>query len=195
MKIYAATLRIRRENCKMLHWSKIRGRPQLDASTHEFLSGANKRTTTAVHMIGALWAKSELEKSETQNKNGSGQVQLENFKRVRTMCSYKRMLSWVIALTKEQHSVIDQSIDGEQQQQQPRRTMLQVVGTAAAAALVGGHRYSNSSSPRRCCWVECILLGTTEGTATERAKKQKKRHKSKNNDQGAKTANTLPVTV
>ena len=142
MKIYAATLRIRRENCKMLHWSKIRGRPQLDASTHEFLSGANKRTTTAVHMIGALWAKSELEKSETQNKNGSGQVQLENFKRVRTMCSYKRMLSWVIALTKEQHSVIDQSIDDEQQQQQPRRTMLQVIGT------------DSSSSPRRWSQVQ-----------------------------------------
>ena len=178
MKIYAATLRIRRENCKMLHWSKIRGRPQLDASTHEFLSGANKRTTTAVHMIGALWAKSELEKSETQNKNGSGQVQLENFKRVRTMCSYKRMLSWVIALTKEQHSVIDQSIDDEQQQQQPRRTMLQVVGTAAAA-LVGAHRYSNSSCPRRCWWVECILVGiTSEGTAAE-WKSKKATHEQK----------------
>ena len=53
---------------------------------------------------------------------------------------------------------------------------------------------ATGSSPRRCCGVECILLGTTEGTATERAKKQKKRHTSKKNDKGAKKANT-PVTV
>ena len=74
MKKYAATIlvRIRRENCEMLHWSKTRGRPQEDASTHESLSGANKRTATEV-VIGALWAKSELmKKNETQNKKGAG---------------------------------------------------------------------------------------------------------------------------
>ena len=40
---------IRRETFKMLHWSKTGGtaRPQHNVSTHESLSGANKRTTTA----------------------------------------------------------------------------------------------------------------------------------------------------
>ena len=47
MKKYAATIlvRIRRENCKTLHSSKTRGRQQHDESTHESLSGANKRAT------------------------------------------------------------------------------------------------------------------------------------------------------
>jgi len=69
MKKYAATIlvRIRRENCEMLHWSKTRGRPQEDASTHESLSGANKRTATEV-VIGALWAKSELIKKKRNAK-------------------------------------------------------------------------------------------------------------------------------
>jgi len=44
---HAATTSIRRENCKMLHWSKTRGRPQHDESTHESPPCANTRTTTA----------------------------------------------------------------------------------------------------------------------------------------------------
>ena len=73
--------------------------------------------------------------------------------------------------------------------------MLQVVGAAAAALVVGAHRYSNSNAvlvgavELNAYW----LLGTTEGTATERAKKQKKRHTSKKKYKGAK-ANT-PVTA
>ena len=38
---------IRRDNCKMLHWSKTRGTPQHNPNTHEPPSCANKRTTTA----------------------------------------------------------------------------------------------------------------------------------------------------
>ena len=38
---------IRRDEYKMLHWSKTRGTPQHNPSTHESLSCANKRTTTA----------------------------------------------------------------------------------------------------------------------------------------------------
>ena len=59
--------------------------------------------------------------------------------------------------------------------------MLQVVGAAAAALVVGAHRYSNSNAvlvgavELNAHW----LLGTTEGTATEREKKRKKRHTSK----------------
>ena len=59
--------------------------------------------------------------------------------------------------------------------------MLQVVRSAAAALVVGAHRYSNSNA----VLVGAVelnaysLLGTTEGTATERAKMQKKRHTSK----------------
>ena len=62
----------------------IEARPQHGASTHGSLPGANKRITTAVHIIGVLWAKSELKKKiERQNKNGTGYkcMQLE-FKHV-----------------------------------------------------------------------------------------------------------------
>ena len=38
---------IRRDNCKMLHWSKTRGTLQQNPDTHEPLSCVNKRTTTA----------------------------------------------------------------------------------------------------------------------------------------------------
>ena len=38
---------IRRDNGKILHWSKTRGTPQHNPSTHNSLSCANKRTTTA----------------------------------------------------------------------------------------------------------------------------------------------------
>ena len=103
MKKYAATIRIPRENCEMLHWSKTRGGPQHDASTHESPSGANKRTTTAV-IIGALWAKSELEKHETQLEKELVFTSAAGKLQAYTLCSYKRM-SWMMAMTKEQHNV------------------------------------------------------------------------------------------
>ena len=62
-------------------------------------------------------------------------------------------MGWVIDMTKEQYSAIDQLIDGQQQQQQPRRTMLHDVGTAAAALVVGIYRYSNSNA---------VLVGAVE---------------------------------
>ena len=57
MKKYAATIRTRTYSKRELRNAslkqKTRGRPQEDASTHESLSGANKRTATEV-VIGAL---------------------------------------------------------------------------------------------------------------------------------------------
>ena len=62
--------------------------PEVDNNTtrsaHESLSGANKRATTPVHMIGALWAKTELEKKGKREIKMElvNQVQLEKFKHV-----------------------------------------------------------------------------------------------------------------
>ena len=71
--------------------------------------------------------------------------------------------------------------------------MLQVVGAAAAALVVGAHRYSNSNAvlvgavELNAYW----LFGTTEGTATERAKKQKKAtHEQKRQKRGKKSKHT-----
>ena len=74
-------------------------------------------------------------------------MKLENLKHV--YCAHAKRMSCVIAMTKEQHSLIDYLMDDKQQQEQPS-TMLQVIGTTAAAALVA-QRYSNNISPRRCC--------------------------------------------
>ena len=38
---------VRRDHCTMIHWTKTRGTPERNPSTHESLSCANKRTTTA----------------------------------------------------------------------------------------------------------------------------------------------------
>ena len=114
-----------------------------------------------------------------------------------TLCSYRRM-SWVIAMTKEQHSVVDYIIiiGWRWTTSATAKKDYATSHTDSSNSLVDGHRYSNSSSPRRCCWVEYTLnvrynRGYSNG-ASEKAKK--KQHRSKQKDHGAKKANT-PVPV
>ena len=151
MKKYAATIlvRIRRENCEMLHWSKTRGRPQEDASTHESLSGANKRTATEV-VVGALWAKSELIK-KTKRKikmelvftSVSGQLHVLYL----VLCSHKRMNelgdSYDKGATQRDRLLI---IDWRTTAQ-PRRTMLQVLVTDTSSSLRSWSQVQRQQQP------------------------------------------------
>ena len=70
--------------------------------------------------------------------------------------------------------------------------MLHVTGIAAA--LVSAQRYSNSSSPRTCWCVEYTLVGTADGTATEK-KQNKSETRDKRKDKGKSKTHRDSVTV
>ena len=102
MKKYAATIlvRIRRENCEMLHWS-TRRREHARVSIRckqTYCYGSSYRCS-----VNQVWAADE-KKNETQNKNGSGKCNWTT-SACTTLCSYERM-SWGIATAREQYSVV-----------------------------------------------------------------------------------------
>ena len=141
MKKYASTIRIWRENCKMLNWSKTRGRRQHDASTHESLSGANKRTinTTAVHIVCALWAKSELKKKQTKCK-----VKMELVK-----CSWQT--SSMYNVLTQTHELGDSYYKGATQRNRLIDDWRWKTAATPKEDCAASHRYS-SSSP--CRWSQ-----------------------------------------